>query len=131
MIKLSPTPTEIAELRQVAHDGPIVAVNLLKFQADNGREEYKRYLNLCIEAVEDQQAKDSGVPNVLYTGRAGKDLSAGEDWDWVIITEFPSIAYFCAMMENEIYKNKAMPVRENSLNKAIFMVTFPEDNSRI
>ena len=88
MTKLSPTVAEIEELRSTAPKGPVVMINLLKFRSDGGHAAYRRYLEVAWKAV--AELENGGAPPLksLYSGRAGKDVADGEDWDFVIVMEY-------------------------------------------
>jgi uncharacterized protein (DUF1330 family) len=124
MKKLSPTIEEIEVLRKTMPPGPVVMVNLLKFKPDGGREAYARYL----------QAATSAMPadyRVLYCGKAGADVADGEDWDFVILVEYPSFDAFADMAVSQIYQTQAIPFRPAALEKALFMVSHSADVSEI
>jgi uncharacterized protein (DUF1330 family) len=122
--KLSPTVEEIEALRLTEPLGPVVMVNLLKFKPDGGREAYVKYL----------QAASSAIPSsyrIVYCGKAGADLGDGEDWDFVILVEYPSFTAFADMAASPTYQHQAIPFRPAALEKTLFMVSHPVDSSEL
>jgi uncharacterized protein (DUF1330 family) len=123
MSKLSPTVEEIDGLRRIAPKGPIVMINLLKFRPGDGRQYYKRYIEITTTVM------PQGT-TILYTGQAGRDVAAGEDWDFVGIVEYPSFEAFANMVTSDVYQNIAAPLRPLSLLKTLFMISFRADLGR-
>lgn len=131
MTKVSPTFQELEELRHLDHNGPVVMINVIKFRDGVGREKFQQYLELAGQYWQGAATKGVLPPRLIYTGRAGKDLGDGMDWDWVIIVEISDIRKFVDCMMSDVYQSKALPLREEALERTIFMVTFPENNEVI
>lgn len=120
MRKLTPTSEEIEELRQTAPAGPLVAVNLLKFNlTDGGRAAYAKYMSAASDAMPE------GV-KILYTGTAGPDFGGGEDWDCVGIVEYPSADVFADFIMSQEYQSKAAPIRPQALERTLWLISFPK-----
>ena len=118
--KVSPTVEEIEALRKTVPPGPVVMINLLRFRPKGGREAYARYL---------QVASSVAPPEVSlrYVGNAGADVAAGEEWDFVILGEYPSFDVFADFMVHPVYQNEAVPLRTLALERALFMISQPVD----
>jgi len=129
--KLSPTVEEIEELRITAPKGPVVMINLLKFRSDNGRAAYRRYLEVAWRAVAELESGGAPPLKNLYSGRAGKDVADGEDWDFVIVMEYADFDHFASLMLHPIYQSEAVPLRKEALEKALFMMSSPAPISDI
>lgn len=123
MAKLSPTVAEIEAMRNEVPPGPVVMVNLVKFKPGGGKEAYGQY----IKATTGAAAQSGAAIELLYAGRAGKDVAAGEQWDIVILARYPSFAAFADFVTHPIYQNEAIPFRTIGLEKALFMVSQPID----
>lgn len=118
MKKLTPTADEMEELLRTAPEGPMVAINLLKFEADGGLEAYKKYLEAG-EKVSQTEVK------ILFAGKTTKDFGGGEDWDYSIIVEFPSARVFADTIMGEGYQQQAVPWRPLALERTLWMPCFP------
>ena len=118
MRKLTPTAEELAALRRNSPSGPLVAVNLLKFKPDGGRAAYSRYMEAASAAL------PVGV-KVLHVGTAGPDFGGGEDWDFVIIAEYPSADSFADFVTSQRYREHALPLRPQALERTVWLVSYP------
>lgn len=92
--------------------GPVVMLNLLRFreQAEypddsaeepcSGREAYRRYGALAFPLIEAVQAR------VIYRGAVQCSVIApeGEEWDEIILVEYPSRAAMLDMLASEEYQ---------------------------
>ena len=123
MSKLSPTVEEIEVMRKEVPLGPVVMVNLVKFKPGGGKAAYGEY----IKATSGAAAQSGANIEILYAGRAGKDVAAGEQWDIVILARYPSFDSFADFVTHPIYQNEAIPFRTAGLEKALFMVSQPLD----
>lgn len=117
MPKVSPTVAEIEAMRTTVPPGPVVIVNLVKFQPGDGKANYARYMEASRPAIQ-----NAGV-EVLYAGKAGKDIADDEQWDIVILARYPSFDVFADFVTHPIYQSVAIPFRDKGLKKALFMVS--------
>jgi uncharacterized protein (DUF1330 family) len=106
---IQPTREQIQDLVSSDHEGPVVMLNLLRFrgpssgdggEAGDGRESYGRYgesVRSLLEAVGGR---------VLWQGRADSVVIGDEadDWDAVILVEYPSRARFLEMVSRDDYR---------------------------
>jgi uncharacterized protein (DUF1330 family) len=100
-------------------------VNLLKFRSDDasdgeGVAEYRRYGDVALEMVRAQGGR------VLWGGTAEQILigDAEQDWDAVIVVEYPSRAAFLAMVSSPEYL-EAHAHRERALERTILIACTP------
>ena len=123
MKKLTPTVEEMEALRATMPPGPVVVVNLLKFKADGGREAYSRYW----------QALPAFPPGtrILYSGEAGPDLAAGEDWDFVLLVEYSDFDALAGAATRPEYQSGAASLRPDALEKTLAMISYPAAVSEI
>ena len=91
---LEPTHEQMAALAARPADTPVVMINLLKFQADGGRESYARYAR---EVVPHLQRVGGSAPTQVI-GQAEKPW-----WDAILVVEYPSPSAFIDMVTNEEY----------------------------
>ncbi len=94
---IHPSPEQIDALRKLDLDGPLVMLNLLKFNPDGGAEAYARYGEQAAPFLQKAGAK------VRYLGDVAATVIGGEDWDEIILVEYPSTAAFFEMTGNPDY----------------------------
>jgi uncharacterized protein (DUF1330 family) len=114
----TPSPAELDALRDEISAGPVVLVNLIKFRGADGMKRFGDYARLTAPMME--QAKTE----VVYSGQAGPSLS-GVDWDLVGLVRFPSIDAFVEMIGSSTYQNEAGPIREEAIERTVWLVTRP------
>ena len=100
--------------------GPVVMLNLLRF-ADGGREAYAQYAAALNETF---LPRYGGV--VLYAGDGSTTLVAetGQDWDAVLLVQYPSRAAFTEMVADPEYQT-VTGLRTGSLTEAVLQATVP------
>lgn len=94
---INPSRAQLEALQKLNLDGPLVMVNLLKFNPDGGAEAYARYGEQAAPFLAKVGAK------VRYLGRVAATVIGGEEWDEVILVEYPSKAAFFEMTGNPDY----------------------------
>ncbi len=115
---LTPNAEEVAALRDQVGDGPVIIMNLLKYNEPGGREAFGAYAALSGPLL----AREGG--EVFYMAEAGPTV-AGEDWDTVAMIRFPSIDAFTRLAGDPDYLEKAPALREAALERTLWMVTQP------
>ena len=93
---IHPSPEQIAAIRDMDLDGPIVMLNLLRFGPD-GAEAYARYGQAAAPFIERTGA------SIRYLGNVAATVIGGEPWDQVILVEYPSVAAFLQMTGDPDY----------------------------
>ncbi len=101
---------------KVPAEAPIQMLNLLRFNAHaeypsgtdahpcSGREAYARYIRAVSESMAAVGAHIRLQSRVLHTLIAPQS----EQWDQVLVFEFPSLAAFFSLLEEEAYKAAAV-----------------------
>jgi uncharacterized protein (DUF1330 family) len=80
-------------------DGPIVMLNLLAMKPDGGFEKYGEYGVAVAPLLE----KAGG--RVLFSGTGGSALiGSDQDWDLVLLVQYPSRAAFLGMLGSPEYQ---------------------------
>lgn len=115
---LTPNAEEVAALREQVGEGPVVILNLLKFNEPGGREAFAAYSALSGPLL----AREGG--ELFYMAEAGPTV-AGEDWDTVAMIRFPSIEAFMRLAGDPEYLEKAPALRKAALERTLWMVTQP------
>ncbi len=101
MVSIEPTGDQLRQLRDLTHEGPIVMLNLLKFKPDGGTESYDRY-----SAVAGRLVTEIGG-RILYYGTQKMPFIGHEEWDAMLLIEYPSRAAFLTMTNDERYQSAA------------------------
>jgi uncharacterized protein (DUF1330 family) len=103
-------------LRGLKHDGPIVMVNLMRFRdrsldgEGSGWDAYLRYSALTVPMIKARGG------TLLWTGDAmavALGRQAGNQWDYLALVYYPSVADFIEMMTSADYENRCDPHRRN------------------
>jgi len=100
------------------NEGPFVMLNLLKFKKVGGRETYFRYMRESGPFVEAVGAK------VIYFGKPKELLQGKEDWDLLMLVQYPSRKAFLKMATNPDYL-KVHEFRVEGLERAVLYATDP------
>ncbi len=114
----TPTPAELAARRDQVGPGPVVLVNLIRFREPGGATRFDDYTALSAPLMAAAGA------TVEFLAAGGPDLS-GDGWDFVAHIRFPSIDACIEMIGSAIYQNDAGRIREEALERTIWMVTQP------
>jgi uncharacterized protein (DUF1330 family) len=119
---IRPNKDQFVELASSAEAGPVVMLNLLKFkkkaegETGSGAEAYQRYGATAAKMVEEQGGR------VLWQGRADQILIGDpqEDWDSVVLVEYPSRKAFIDMVSKPRYE-EAHEHREAGLERTVLV----------
>jgi uncharacterized protein (DUF1330 family) len=107
MPHIKPTGEQIKRVAQSELDGPVVMLNLLKYDKQakdgegSGREAYERY-----GAEMQKIMADRGI-KLLWRGRADSVIIGdddADDWDTVLLVEYPSRKAFLEMSGSKEYE---------------------------
>ncbi len=79
-------------------EGPVVMLNLLRFQPDRGRERYAEYAEAVAPLLREIGAK------VIYSGAPAPALLGEDSWDSILLVEYPSRRAFLSMIGSEAYR---------------------------
>lgn len=94
---ISPSPENIAALRELDLDGPVVMVNMLRFRPDGGEAEYRRYGAAAMPFLQEAGA------TIRYFGEGRATVIGADEWDEVVLVEYPSLRAFFEMTGNPDY----------------------------
>ncbi len=103
---INPSPEQIEALAQLELDGPIFMLNLLRFKPDGGEQQYREYGAAAMPFLQKAGA------SIRYIGNGVTTVIGGEDWDEIVIVEYPTRQAFLEMIGNPDYP---MEVRDGSL----------------
>ena len=119
---LTPDLAYCEKIRSEAGEGPIITLNLLRFRPDGGRAKFDDYARLSGHLLEKARA------DILFLGNAGPLVAgrAGDEvWDLVAVVRFANIDRFLAMITDPTYQIEGRRLREESLDRVIWLVTYP------
>ena len=116
----------IEGLKELEHQGPIVMVNLMRFHErsldgdGSGWDAYLRYSALTVPMIKARGG------TLLWTGDAkavalGKQ--DGNQWDYLALVYYPSVADFLDMMRSADYENLCDPHRRNGCAEHVIICT--------
>ena len=94
---MSPTQEQMKAFLALP-ESPVVMINLLKFKADGGAEEYAKYgvaIQPCLAKV---------GAKLLFSGQALSCLIGYGDWDMVALMEYPNPGALIEMVNTEEYQ---------------------------
>lgn len=123
---ITPNIEQFQQLAASPDTGPVVMINLLKFRngdraaEQSGVEEYRRYGDVALEMIAQQGGR------LLWAGTGDQVLigNAEEDWDAVLLVEYPSRAAFVEMVSSPEYL-AAHAHRERALERTIVIACTP------
>lgn len=119
-VAVDPTGADLK--RYLAEDpgGPVVMLNLLRFEPDGGRERYAEYVEHLRRTAQPHGAE------VIYAGDGSTALvaEAGQAWDAVLLVRYPSRAAFSEMVRDPAYQ-AGTHLRSTALTEAVLQATVP------
>jgi uncharacterized protein (DUF1330 family) len=116
----------ITGLKELELHGPGVMVNLMRFYArsldgdGSGWDAYLRYSALTVPMIKARGG------TLLWTGDAkavALGEQAGQQWDYVALVYYPSVAAFIDMMTSADYENLSDPHRRNGCAEHVIIAT--------
>jgi uncharacterized protein (DUF1330 family) len=126
-VSITPNREQFQELASAPDDGAVVMLNLLKFKTSadddadkSGEEEYRAYGDAAVAMIEQRGGR------VIWAGRADQILigDPAEDWDTVLLVEYPSRAAFIDMVAQPEYQD-AHKHRESGLERTVVVACTP------
>ena len=116
----------IKGLKELEHQGPIVMVNLMRFRersldgAGSGWDAYLRYSALTVPMIKARGG------TLLWTGDAkavALGRQEGNQWDYLALVYYPSVAAFVDMMTSQDYERRCDPHRTNGCADHVIIAT--------
>ena len=118
MSSLLPSPEAAQKFMQNADKGPVVMLNLLKFKADGGEEAYGKYADGVGKIVASYGGK------VIYVGRAAELMVGSEEWDAVVLVQYPTRKALMDMFNSPEYQ-AIYHYRDEGLERTVLYATDP------
>jgi hypothetical protein len=134
------TELQLADLRAIPENTPIVMVNLLRYRqaaayvgraapagVHSGREAYFQGYIPAFQKLAEALGGEAAEMKPLYLGAsvAGLVLPPEERWDDVGIISYPNIAAFRSIVASEAYAREAAPHRLAALEDWRLIATVP------
>lgn len=94
---LDTTGEQLRAFAEKTIDGPVVMLNLLRFDPDGGAQRYATYMEAAAPFLE----KVGG--SLRFLGQAQATVIGGEEWDEVLLVEYPSRQAFLDMIADPDY----------------------------
>jgi uncharacterized protein (DUF1330 family) len=125
-VSITPNAEQFKALADAPDGGKVVMLNLLKFkeraedEQGTGAQAYGRYGDAAVEMIEAKGGK------VLWAGRGDQILigDPAEDWDSVLLVEYPSRQAFIEMVTAPDYQ-AAHSHREHGLERTVVVACTP------
>jgi len=117
---VDPTPESVQTFIGEDDGEPIVMLNLLAYDGEEGRAKYQEYAGHTVAHLNRVGGE------VLYFGDAATPLvpNDGRQWDAVILVRYPSRAKFLEMVMHPEYQ-KITHLRTEALSAAVLQPTSP------
>ena len=116
----------IAGLRALDPDKPVVMLNLMRFRKHSldgqgsGWDAYLRYSATNVPMIKARGG------TLLWTGEArtvALGVAEGNQWDYVALVYYPSVAAFIDMMTSADYESQSDPHRRNGCADHLIIAT--------
>ncbi|PJG52677.1 DUF1330 domain-containing protein [Bradyrhizobium forestalis] len=116
----------IEGLERLDPNAPVVMLNLMRFHArsrdgnGSGWDAYLRYSAITVPMI---RARGG---TLLWTGEAkavALGPHQGNQWDFVALVTYPTVAAFLDMMTSEAYETQADPHRRNACAEHVIIAT--------
>ena len=113
-------------LERLDRSAPVAMLNLMRFHArsldgdGSGWDAYLRYSAVTVPMIKARGG------TLLWTGEAravALGPQAGNDWDFVALVYYPSVAAFLDMMTSQAYETEADPHRRNGCAEHLIIAT--------
>ena len=113
-------------LKALPDEGPVTMLNLMRFREraldgnGSGWDAYLRYSALTVPMIKARGG------TLLWTGNAravALGTESGNQWDYVALVYYPSVAAFIDMMTSADYENRSDPHRRNGCAEHVIIAT--------
>lgn len=98
MPSIEPTPEQLRSFAESPDVGPIVMVNLLRYDGERGRARYAEYATAVTPLIREAGGR------IVYRGDVGPDVIGDDGWDEVILVEYPDRKRFLGVLQSQAYQ---------------------------
>lgn len=128
MSSIRPNPEQFQQLAKTPDEGPVVMLNLLKYrehaegEESSGAHAYAKYGEAAVRLINETGGR------LLWRARADQILIGDptEDWDTVLLVEYPSRKAFLEMVSRPDYM-ESHEHREAGLQRTIVIACSPTE----
>lgn len=114
---LAVDPQAMAAFQQRLDEGPVTMLNLLKFKP-GGEATYQQYMAAVAPLVAGVGAR------LVFSGKPAELLTGSEDWDLMVLVEYPKRASLLAMGGSKEYQAIAH-LRHDALERTVLYAMDP------
>ena len=120
---IEPDKEHLEAVRAHGYEGPVVMLNLLRFDTHNDDESrFNTYAEEVMPLLAERGAE------IVYAGTAAGTVIGGETWDRVILVRYPTKIAFLEMIESDAYRAVTHHRTQALLNYRLYM-TIPADDA--
>ena len=109
----------LERLREALGEDPVVMLNLLKFK-EGGQASFARYA----QGISNPLNKYAPGATSIFAGQCRELLIGGEDWDLVLLMQYPNVDSFAAMWASPEYAEISHH-RTDALERAVLYALSP------
>ncbi len=110
---------KLEAVANLPHEGPVVMLNLLRFKGEVGRASFAKYMEHGRPLGE-----KVGI-RFMYAGAGQVSVIGPEQWDLVVLAEYPNRAAFLSLVQSAEYKT-IVHYRNEALEDSHLIVTTTE-----
>ena len=89
---------KLEAVANLPHEGPVAMLNLLRFKGEAGRASFEKYLEHAHPLGE-----KVGI-RFMYAGAGQVSVIGPEQWDMLVLVEYPNRAAFLSLVQSAEYK---------------------------
>jgi uncharacterized protein (DUF1330 family) len=115
-----PTKEQFEQVMAMDYAGPIFMINLLKFKPEGGAQRYQQYVEAGAETFKKVGLKAAFQANIAMA------VIGDEDWDEILIAQYPSIDAFIEMNRDKDYQQAVQHRTEALLDSRLYLVKADE-----
>jgi uncharacterized protein (DUF1330 family) len=118
MKHVNPSTEEILAMTKTAPEGPVVMVNLFKFETLEAQQRFFPELT----AITAPMIERAGAERV-YAGAVAGELIKQDDWDLVVIVRYPNFQAVADLVADPVWLDKAAALRDECLADSRLILT--------
>ena len=120
MSTANPDLAAVAAHASAADDEPVVMVNMMKFKSS---EHSQRFLSES-RARTGEFVRELGA-SIVFVGLAGPEFCADEDWDLVLLVQYPNFGAVNLTLTDEAIGPFVSGLRAETIERSRFLLTSP------
>lgn len=101
--QINPSKEQFKALFSLPQDEPVVMLNLLKYNGEEGQAAYKRYSENIVPFLKKAEGRLIWKGNAIHTVIGDE----GDQPDTVLLVEYPTVSHFINMLKDPAYQEVA------------------------